>query len=245
MLRRESSHAHFITECQCGVRVMVALLEYGYLVSRVVNLEDTLSITEGGDVSGGVLFVHGLSSHNLDNHVTHDTHHSGTSVVKLNVELAGLLSGVLDVVTEPSDSVVSVVLGGRHPGKLNKGEEEKNLEKSGSGDGTDSINTGGDIGEFKVGRGGKVSVEDDVVVVDNSSHNGSHGNTSVLALDGTTTFEGLRLSVQPSERIVDSKRGGGSKLKLVYHVKGRALYRYILSYSSRLSSFQIISMYCI
>ena len=53
-----------------------------------------------------------------------------------------------------------------------------------------------------------------MVVVDDGSNNGSHGNTSVLALDGTTTLEGLRLSLEPSERIVDSEGLGDTELEL-------------------------------
>ena len=44
---------------------------------------------------------------------------------------------------------------------------------------------------------------------------GNHANTSVLALDGTTAFEVLWFSVQPSKRIVDTKRFGDTKLKFV------------------------------
>ena len=120
-------------------------------------LEDTLSISEGGDVSGGVLLVHGLSGELLSNHVSEDTHHSGTSVVDLNIQLAGLLLGVLDVGSEVTNSVVSIVLGSRHPGQLNKSEEGKDLGKSGSGDGADSVSSGGNIRELQVVGGGKVS----------------------------------------------------------------------------------------
>ena len=120
-------------------------------------LEDTLSISEGGDVSGGVLLVHGLSGELLSNHVSEDTHHSGTSVVDLNIQLAGLLLGVLDVGSEVTNSVVSIVLGSRHPGQLNKSEEGEDLGKSGSGDGADSVSSGGNIRELQVVGGGKVS----------------------------------------------------------------------------------------
>ena len=43
--------------------------------------------------------------------------------------------------------------------------------------------------------------QNNVVVVNNASNNGSHGNTSVLTLNGTTTFESLRLGIKPSKRI--------------------------------------------
>ena len=165
-------------------------------------------------MSSGVLFVHGLSGHNFDNHVTHDSHHSGTSVVDLGVELAGLFLGV-EVLSEPSNSVVSVVLGGRHPCEFDKGEESKDLEKSGVGDGTDSVNSGRDVREFEVLGRRKVSIEDDVVVVDDNSDNGSHANAAVLSLDSTTTFEGLGLGFEPSERIVNSKRSGDTDLEFI------------------------------
>ena len=179
-----------------------------------------LSRLERKHVSRGILFVHGLSSSALSDHVSEDSQHSGTSVVHLNIELADLLLGALDVISEPANTVVSVVLGSRHPGELDKSEEEKDLQKSGGGDGTDSINTGGDVGELEVLRLGEVSIEDDVVVVDNVSNNGGHANTSVLALDGTTTLEGLGLVVEPSKRIENTERGGDTNLKLVDHVEG-------------------------
>ncbi len=174
-------------------------------------------------MSSRVLLVHSLSSDALGNHVTHDSHHSSTSVVKLSIELASLLLRVLDVVSEPSNSVVSVVLGSRHPCKLNKSEEEEDLEESSGRDSADSVNSGRDVGELKVGGRGKVSVEGDVVVVDDGSYNSSHSNTSVLALNSTTALEVLRLSVEPSERVVNSKGSGSSKLKLVNIKSGGGL----------------------
>jgi hypothetical protein len=63
--------------------------------------------------------------------------------------------------------------------------------------------------------GAQVSIESDVVVVDDDSNDGSHGNTSVLALDGTTTLEGLGFSLEPSKRIIDTKRGGDTDLELI------------------------------
>ena len=108
-------------------------------------------------------------------HDAHDAHHGGAAVVDLGVELAGLLLGVLDGVTEPSDAVVAVVLGGGHPGELDEGEEEEDLEEAGGGDGADAVDAVGDVGELEVLRGGEVSVELDVVVVDDGTDDGSHG----------------------------------------------------------------------
>jgi hypothetical protein len=183
-------------------------------------LEDTLAITEGGDVSSGVLLVHGLAGELFGNHVSEDTHLGGSAVVQFNIELAGLLFGVLDVGSKVTNSVVSVVLGCRHPCQLNKSEEGKDLGKSGGGDGTDTIGTGGDIRELQVVGWGKVSIEDDVVVVGDDTNNGSHGDTSVLALDGTTAFEGLGLGLEPSKRIVETKGLGDTKFELT-DLKGR------------------------
>mmetsp|Transcript_3364 Transcript_3364/g.6295 ORF Transcript_3364/g.6295 Transcript_3364/m.6295 type:complete len:218 (-) Transcript_3364:42-695(-) len=180
----------------------------------VTHLEDSLSISERRDVSRSILLVHGLSSKNLSNHVTHDSHHSSTSVVKLNIELARLLLGVLDVSSEVTNSIVSIILGSRHPCKLNKSEESKDLSKSSGGDSTDSVNSGGDIGELEVVGGGEVSIENNVVIVDNGSYNSSHSNTSVLTLNSTTALEGLRLRLEPSKRIVNSKGLSNSKLDL-------------------------------
>ena len=83
-------------------------------------------------MAGGVLLVHGLASEDLSDHVAHDAHHSGTAVVDLNIELAGLVLRVKDVRAEVSDAVVTVVLGGGHPGELNKSEEGEDLEKTSS-----------------------------------------------------------------------------------------------------------------
>jgi hypothetical protein len=76
---------------------------------------------------------------------------------------------------------------------------------------------------LQVRRRGKVSIKDDVVVVNDDSNNGSHGDTSVLTLNGTTTLESFWLRVQPSQRIKDSEWLGDTKLKLVDIQGGRGL----------------------
>jgi hypothetical protein len=45
-----------------------------------------------------------------------------------------------------------------------------------------------------------------VVIVDDDTDNGSHGNTSVLALDSSATLEGLGLGLDPAKGIIDTKR---------------------------------------
>ena len=155
-----------------------------------------------------------MSSQALSNHGTGNTQHSGTSVVDLGIELAGLFFGV-EVLSEPANSVVTIVLGSRHPCEFDKSEECKDLEESGVGDGTDSVNSGRDIGEFKFLRRGNVSIEDNVVVVNDHSDDGSHTDTSVLSLDSPTTFERLGLGFEPSKRIVNTQRSGDSDLEFI------------------------------
>ena len=72
----------------------------------------------------------GVAINAIMHHGAKDAKHSGTAVIELDIELAGLILGIGDVRAEVSDAVVSVVLGGRHPGELNKGEEGKDLEKT-------------------------------------------------------------------------------------------------------------------
>ena len=62
------------------------------LVGSIVkaHLEDTGSVSEGGDVSSSVLLVHGLSCKFLSDHVADDAKHGSAAVVELGVELAGL-----------------------------------------------------------------------------------------------------------------------------------------------------------
>ena len=164
-------------------------------------------------MSSGVLFEHSLSGKLFSDHVSKDSQHSGTSVVQLNIKLAGLFFRVFDVTSEPSNSVVSVILGGRHPGQFNKSNEKEDLGKSSRRDSGNTGHSSWDVRELQVVGRGDVSVEDDVVVVDNGSNNSSHGNTSVLALDSSAAFEGLRLSVQPSERVENSKGLGDTKFE--------------------------------
>mmetsp|Transcript_18016 Transcript_18016/g.37498 ORF Transcript_18016/g.37498 Transcript_18016/m.37498 type:complete len:226 (+) Transcript_18016:103-780(+) len=172
-----------------------------------------------GSVSPGL--SEGLSSGSLSDHVSKDGKHGSTAVVELDVELAGLDLLVNDVLSEPSDAVVSVVLGSRHPGELNESKKGEDLGKSSRrdlGEASEdlSANAGSvNVGELEVLGLGDVSVEDDAVGVDNLSDKGSHANTSVLALDGTAALESLRLRVEPSKRIVDTEGLSDTELKLV------------------------------
>ena len=70
-----------------------------------------------------------------------------------------------------------------------------------------------EIPDLKVSRRGKISVENNVVVVKNGSYNSSHSSTSMLKLNSTTTLESLRLRVlKPSKRILSSKGLSYTKL---------------------------------
>ena len=142
-----------------------------------------------------------------------DTHHGSTSVVELGVLLAEFLAWFLVPVVDLSkpDTVVSIKLAGRPPGKLNKSTSEDDLEESGRWDLEKTSDSAVDVRELKVLRRGKVSIEDPFVVVDKSSGHGHHGNTSVLALNSTVTLELLGGS-DVSERIEESERSGGSNL---------------------------------
>ena len=177
-----------------------------------LDLEDTLSISKRVEVTGSVLLVHGLSSELFCNHVAHDAHHSSTAVVELNIQLASLLLGVEDVAAEVANTVITVVLGGREPCELNEAEEGDDLGKTSGGDGENTIDASGDVGELQVVGGGDVSIENNVVVVDNSADDSSHCNTAVLALDSTTALEGLRLRVKPSKRVKNTKGLSNTKL---------------------------------
>ena len=156
----------------------------------------------------------GVAINAIMHHGAKDAKHSGTAVVELDIELAGLLLRVLDVSAEVSDAVVSVVLGSRHPGELDKGEEGEDLRNSSGGDREEAADTVGDVGELEAGRGGEVSVELNVVVVDDGAEEGSHADTAVLTLDGAAALEGLGLGIEPSEGIVDAEGLGDTELEL-------------------------------
>jgi hypothetical protein len=139
--------------------------------------------------------------------------------VKLGLELLSLKE-VRNEWTSVSNSVVSGVVGCRPDGKLKETQEEDNLGNSGKRDGEKSVHAIRNIRETESQFLGEVSWELNVGVVEKHTDNGSHGNTSVLALDGTTTLEASVESgkvsgrvlgrIQPSKRIVESKRGGDS-----------------------------------
>jgi hypothetical protein len=142
-------------------------------------------------------------------------HHSRTSVVEFSILLADLLSRfpfpVVDL-SEP-DTIVTIQLGGRPPGKLNKSTCKDDLGKSSSRELEKSANTRVDITELQASRWGKVSIESPHVVMDESTEHGHHGDASVLALDSTVPGEGSIVS-DVTKGIKESEGSGGSNLLL-------------------------------
>ena len=157
------------------------------------DLEESLSISEGGEVSSSCLLSEVLSGDNLVGEGSEDCHHSSTSVVKFSVLLTVVLGRLFLPVIETSetDSVVSREVRCGPPGKLNESTEKDDLSKSSSRNLEKSSNSRVDVGEFKSSRRGKVSIESPSVVVDEGSEHSHHSNTSVLALYSTVTDEGL------------------------------------------------------
>jgi len=159
------------------------------------------------------LFGEGLSGDELLGEDSEDSHHGGTSVVELSILLTEFLGRFLLPVVDlsESDTVVSIEFGRWPPCELNKSHEDENLQKSGGWDLEESSDTVIDVGELESGGRGKVSVESPLVVVDEGSEHGHHGDTSVLTLDGAVAFE-LGFVGDVSKRIEESKRSGGSDL---------------------------------
>merc|ERR1740124_631774 len=76
---------------------------------------------------GSVLFVHSLSGKTLANHVSNNTHYCGTSVIKFDIQLTGLLFWVLNLSSEPTYTVVTIVLRRRYPREFDEGAERDDL----------------------------------------------------------------------------------------------------------------------
>ena len=134
--------------------------------------------------------------------------------------LARLLGPVVDL--SQSDAVVSVQLGGGPPSQLDESREEDNLEESSGRDLEESSDTTVNVGELEALGGADVAVERPLVVVDEGSEHGNHGNAAVLALDGAVTLE-LFLRGDVSEGVEESERSGGSNLGGLGQKSGRDL----------------------
>jgi hypothetical protein len=171
----------------------------------------------------GDLFCQGLSCDTFTDHGTEDSHHGSTSLVDLHIELVLQLitfQKVGDKGTSVSSSVVTGVVGSGPNGKLTDTREKENLGNSSQWNTEETHHTIGNVREANSHFLGEVSREFNSGIVEEHTDNGSHGNTSVLAFDGTTTFKvgmessklggGVDGRVQPSQRIVKAKRSSDS-----------------------------------
>ena len=168
-------------------------------------------------MSSSSLFSEVLSGDNLVGEGSSDSHHSSTSVVKLSVLLTVVLGRLFLPVIESSktNSVVSREVGCGPPGELNESAEKDDLSKSSSRNLEKSSNSGVNIGEFKSGGRGKVSIESPSVVVDEGSKHSHHSNTSVLTLNSTVTGEGLLiLDVSKGIEVSEGSHSSDSVLEL-------------------------------
>jgi len=156
-------------------------------------------------------------------HKSKNSHHGGTSVVKLNSTLGGLGLLVEVVPAEVEGSVTEVtnelVLSGNilHDEKLKEANEEDDLKESIGGDGIISEKSGQSVGVGVEGISGGVDVSRDVKsgAGDNLSEEGKLTDTSVLDLNVTEAVETLLAGfVKQAQRIEESNRSLGSDLGL-------------------------------
>jgi len=156
-------------------------------------------------------------------HKSKNTHHGGTSVVKLYSTLLKLGLLIERVPSEVNVSVTEVtneiVLSGNilHDGKLKGSDEEKDLSSSGSWDGVRASNGSETVGEISEGVSSTIDGSGEVVssAGGDLSKESKLGDTSVLDLDVTETVETLLVGIiEHAERIVESKRRLGTKLVL-------------------------------
>lgn len=196
-----------------SMRGIFSVSHWSVVVSSI--LEESLAIAEWRKVTRGGLFIQSLAGEDFLGNNTSNGHHSGTAIVKFSVLLANFLGRfflpIVDL-SEP-DAVVTIKLGGRPPGKLDKAANKKDLGESGSGDLEESTDSGADVRELNVFRWGKVPIESPLVVVDEGAKHGHHSNTSMLTLDSTVAGEFLVIS-DVSKGIKETKGGGGTNLLL-------------------------------
>ena len=155
------------------------------------------------------------------NHKTEDTHLGSTSVVELNGTLGelvffreGVPSEVNVSVTEVTNEFISSSLNITHEGAFQPADEGNDLDKSGSGDGIRSENSGNTVGVGVEGvtRVVNVSWKVDSGTGGDLAQEGQLADTSVLDLNVTKTVETfLAGTVQLSEGIPETKRGLGTK----------------------------------
>eukprot|EP01083_Nonionella_stella_P114879 340041_1 len=97
------SHLALMNSSKAGWHSDVLGLVLVQMVTFINFLES--SVSEWGEVTSGVLLVHGLSSDTFGNHISKDSHHGGTAIVELNGTLGevGLLIKII-----PAEVNVSV-----------------------------------------------------------------------------------------------------------------------------------------
>ena len=164
-------------------------------------------------MAGGGLLSEALAGDNLVDEGAEDAHHGGAAVVELGVALAKLAGGLLVPVVPGSqaDAVVSVELGGGPPGELDEAADEDDLGEAGDGNLEEAADALVDVGELEVVAGAEVAVEGSLVVVDEGSEHGHHGDAAVLALDGAVADEGLLIG-DVAEGIEEAEGGDGADL---------------------------------
>jgi hypothetical protein len=154
------------------------------------------------------------------NHKSKDSHHSSTSVVKLNSTLGKLGLLIEGVPSEVKRSVTEVSgelsLSGNilHDEKLKDSNECDDLKKSSLGD---CSNSSPAVGDGVEGVSGVVNVSGKVntSTVDDVSEEGKLTDTSVLDLNITEAVETLLVSIiKKSKRVEESKRRLDSELSL-------------------------------
>jgi hypothetical protein len=160
-------------------------------------------------------------------HKSKDSQLGSTSVVQLDGTLGELLLFVEGVPSEVNVSVAEVtneLVSGSwnilHHGALKDSDESNQLHKSSSRDGVGAEKGGNTIrvGVERVTRIVNVSWKVDSGAGDNLAEEGKHADTAVLDLDVTKAVESLLgLTVELSERIVESERSLGTELVLEGH----------------------------
>jgi hypothetical protein len=156
----------------------------------------------------------------LVNHKSKHSHHSGTSVVKLDgtfLKLGRLIQLIPSEINEAVTEVTNeLVLSGNilHDEKLKESDEEKDLKGSVSRNLEGASPSLSDIRELG-------SIEGDISRKTNSgtggdlSEEGKLADTSVLELNETETVEtALTSFIEQSQRIEEAKRGLGTELVL-------------------------------
>jgi hypothetical protein len=162
----------------------------------------------------------------LVDHKGKDSHLGGTALVELDGTLLELGLLIKGVPAEVDGSVTEVSGEFRFTGEvlhdrgLKDSNEEKELDKSTSGD---LLEGGETVGDGRKGLSGVVdgSRKTDTGFLDKVSNNGEHRDTSVLDLDGTETVELLLVTIgDKSKGIKESKRSLGTELVFEGHVGG-------------------------